>query len=86
MKISVIEVYVNGIIKTGSVFSVEKCYREKIAVDETKLKINGHLHILWAAIDTCNWEVLGVWVYKRSWINRGIQFVKIRVKLSALIN
>jgi len=48
--------------KTGSVFSVEKCYRETIAVDETKLKINGHLHILWAAIDTCNWEVLGVWV------------------------
>ena len=48
--------------KTGSVFSVEKCYRETIAFDETKLKINGHLHILWAVIDTCNWDVLGVWV------------------------
>ena len=48
--------------KTDNIFSVEKCYRETIAVDETKLKINGHLHILWAAIDTCNWDVLGVWV------------------------
>ena len=39
-----------------------KTYRETIAVDETKLKINGKLYILWAAIDITNWEILGVWV------------------------
>ena len=50
--------------KTDTIFSVEKCYRETVAVDETKLKINGELYILWAAIDTNNWEVLGVWVTK----------------------
>ena len=50
--------------KTDTIFSVEKCYRETVAVDETKLKINGKLYILWAAIDTSNWEVLGIWVTK----------------------
>jgi putative transposase len=50
--------------KTDAIFSVEKCYRQVVAVDETKLKINGRLHILWAAIDTSNREVLGVWVTK----------------------
>jgi putative transposase len=43
---------------------VNKKYRETIAVDETKVKINGKLYILWAAIDTSNWEALGVWVTK----------------------
>ena len=50
--------------KTDIIFSVEKYYREVIAVDEIKLKINVRLHILWAAIDISNWEVLGVWVTK----------------------
>ncbi len=40
--------------KTDTIFSVRKCYRETVAVDETKLKINGKLYILWAAIDTSN--------------------------------
>ena len=48
--------------KTQPMFSVETCYREVVAVDETKLKINGKLYIVWAAIDTSNWEILGVWV------------------------
>jgi len=50
--------------KTDNIFSIEKRYRETVAVDETKLKINGRLYILWAAIDTSNWEILGVWVTK----------------------
>ena len=50
--------------KTYTIFSIEKCYRETVAVDETKLKINGRLYILWAAIDTNNWEIIGVWVTK----------------------
>ena len=50
--------------KTDTIFSIEKRYIETVAVDETKLKINGRLYILWAAIDTSNWEILGVWVTK----------------------
>ena len=50
--------------KTYAVFSVEKCYRETVAVDETKVKINGKLYILWATIDTSNREILGVWATK----------------------
>ncbi len=46
--------------KTEPVFSVYKYYREIVAVDETKLKINGKLYILWAAIDASNWEILRV--------------------------
>jgi len=50
--------------KTDTIFSIEKRYIETVAVDETKLKINGRLYILWAAIDTSNWEILGVWITK----------------------
>ena len=50
--------------KTQPVFSVGKCYRKIVAVDETKLKIDGKLYIVWAAIDTSNWEILGIWVTK----------------------
>jgi transposase-like protein len=48
--------------KSYQLFFVEKRYREVIAVDETKIKINGRQHLLWAAIDIHTWEVLGVWI------------------------
>jgi len=50
--------------RVDTIFTVGKTYRETVAVDETKLKINGKLYILWAAIDTSNWEFLGVWITK----------------------
>jgi len=50
--------------KTDTMFTVTKAYREIVAVDETKVKINGKLYILWAAIDIHTYEVLGVWVTK----------------------
>ena len=46
--------------KVDTIFSVGRTYRPVIAVDETKLKINGCLYIVWAAIDTGNWEALGI--------------------------
>ena len=48
--------------RTDTIFTIKITYRKIIAVDETKLKINGKLHIVWAAIDTSNWEVLGIWI------------------------
>ena len=48
--------------KTEGLFSVEKAFRRVIAIDETKVKIKGKWHILWAAIDVDTWEILGVWV------------------------
>jgi transposase-like protein len=33
-----------------------------IAVDETKIRIHGKWHILWAAVDIDTWEILGVWI------------------------
>ena len=48
--------------KSRRLFTVEKRYREIIAVDETKIKINGRQHVLWAAIDINTWEILGVWI------------------------
>jgi putative transposase len=50
--------------RVDTIFTVGKTYRETIAVDETKVKINGKLFILWAAIDVQTYEVLGVWVTK----------------------
>jgi len=48
--------------KSSRLFTVETRYREIIAVDETKIKIHGKYHLLWAAIDINTWEVLGVWI------------------------
>lgn len=48
--------------KTEGLFSVEKAFRCVIAIDETKVKINGKWHILWVAIDVDTWEVLCVWI------------------------
>ena len=47
-----------------TIFTVKKAYREIIAVDETKVKINGKPYILWAAIDIQTREILGIWVTK----------------------
>lgn len=46
--------------KAHSMFSIETTYHEVIGVDETKVKINDKLYILWAAVDTRTWEVLGI--------------------------
>ena len=48
--------------KSNRLFTVETRHREIIAVDETKIKIHGKYHLLWAAIDINTWEVLGVWI------------------------
>jgi transposase-like protein len=48
--------------KAEGLFYVEKAFRRIIAIDETKIKINGKWYILWAAIDVDTWEVLGVWI------------------------
>jgi transposase-like protein len=62
--------------KTNTIFSVGKTYREVIAVDETKVKINGRLYILWAAVDVHNYEVLGVWVTKGRASIEAYSFIK----------
>ncbi|MGF3585527.1 MAG: hypothetical protein ACQXXD_07450 [Thermoplasmatota archaeon] len=36
--------------RVDTIFTVDKKHREVIAVDETKVKINGKQYILWAAI------------------------------------
>ena len=48
--------------KSSALFTVEKRYREVIAVDETKIKIHGKWHLLWTAINIDTWEILGVWI------------------------
>jgi transposase-like protein len=62
--------------KVDTIFTVGKTYREIVAVDETKLKINGKLYILWAAIDIKTYEVLGVWVTKGRASIEAYSFIK----------
>jgi putative transposase len=49
-------------LRAAKIFQVRKVERKIIAIDETKIKINGKWRILWAAVDIENWDVLGVWV------------------------
>ena len=66
--------------RVDTLFTVGKTYRETVAVDETKLKINGKLYILWAAIDTSNWEVLGAWITKGRASIEAYSFLKFVLK------
>ncbi len=43
--------------KADTTFTVGEAYRKFIAVDETKVKINGKLYILWSAIDIQTSEI-----------------------------
>ena len=49
-------------LRAANIFQVRKAERKTIAIDETKIKINGKWRILWAAVDIENWDVLGVWI------------------------
>jgi len=40
--------------------TIEKKYRATIAIDETKIKIQGEWHYLWTAIDTQSREILAI--------------------------
>ena len=42
----------------------EKKYRPTIAIDETKIKIQGKWHYMWTAIDTQTWEILAIQITK----------------------
>jgi transposase-like protein len=48
--------------------TVPKKPREVIAIDETKIKINGKIAFLWAAIDVKNRELLAI---ETSWLRNG---------------
>jgi transposase-like protein len=43
-------------------FQVESRSRRAIAVDETKVKIQGRRMYVWAVIDVDTWEILAAWV------------------------
>ena len=48
-------------------FQVREVNRRSLAVDETKVKIQGTWMFIWAAIDVDTWEVVATWVsYNRS--------------------
>ena len=59
-----------------TIFTVGKIYRETIAIDETNIKINGRLYILWAAVDICSYGVLGVWITKGRASIEAYSFIK----------
>ena len=62
--------------RSKHLFYVESKHRNVIAIDETKVKINGKLYILWAAIDIENWEILGVWITKGRASIEAYSFIK----------
>ena len=48
--------------RASKLFDVVRRRRRAVAVDETKIRVQGRWRYLWAAIDVDNWEVLAVWV------------------------
>ncbi|MFP4000413.1 MAG: hypothetical protein ACLFU5_00725 [Thermoplasmata archaeon] len=53
-------------LKAENIFSLQERQRNAVAIDETKIKIQGEQHIVWAAIDIQSWEVLKVWISPRT--------------------
>ena len=48
--------------RAAGLFSLETCERDALAIDETKMRIDGEWRIVWAAIDVERWDILAVWV------------------------
>lgn len=48
--------------RARALFQVERRERRALAVDETKVKVQGRWMYVWAAIDVETWEVLHTWV------------------------
>ena len=48
--------------RARELFHVERRPRRTIAVDETKIRVQGEWIYLWAAIDVDTWEILQTWV------------------------
>jgi transposase-like protein len=46
--------------RAKALFCVPTRYRPTVAIDETKIKVEGRWYFLWAAVDTENRELLGV--------------------------
>lgn len=50
--------------------------RRAIAVDETKIKVNGKWVYLWGAIDIDSWEILSVWISQGRSGFEALQFMR----------
>ena len=54
-------------VRSRGLFQVRKAQRRALAIDETKVKIQGEWLYVWAAIDVDTWEIVAAWVsYARS--------------------
>ena len=58
------------------IFSVKSKKRRAIAIDETKIKIQGKWRFIWAAIDVDSWEVIVTWVTEGRSCFEVLQFIR----------
>jgi putative transposase len=62
--------------RARELFQVERRARRAIAVDETKVKVQGRWVYVWAAIDVDTWEVLGAWASWERSSFEALQFLR----------
>lgn len=58
------------------IFKVKPKKRRAIAIDETKIKIQGEWMFIWAAIDIDSWEVIATWVSQGRSCLEALQFIR----------
>jgi putative transposase len=58
------------------IFTVKSRKRRAIAIDETKIKIQGKWMFIWAAIDIDSWEVIATWVSQGRSCFEALQFIR----------
>jgi putative transposase len=66
----------NWYSRCKSIFVVKPRKRRAIAIDETKIKIQGKWVFIWAAIDIDSWEVIATWVTQGRSGFEAIQFIR----------
>ncbi len=62
--------------RAAGLFSLEACERDALAIDETKVRIDGEWRIVWAAIDVERWDILAVWITKARSSLEAYSFIK----------
>lgn len=63
-------------LRCGHLFLVRSGKRRAIAVDETKIKVQGKWMYIWAAIDIDSWDVLATWVSQGRSCFETLQFMR----------
>jgi transposase-like protein len=66
----------SGFTDSFRLFSVDRRFRDSVAVDETVVKMHGFRAYVWSAVDVDAWEILAIYASQGRNILIAIKFLR----------